>query len=182
MPTVEQQRMAAESLYRDANTLLYADNTPTEDAIDRVVAKINKECVHHLFQALYLSCSHFAVSTRSETFHESGPERTRETSPISTSRIACSTRRSVASLRPVYKLIVLLLDRTVLRQVHNGDPGEFRTGYCAMIWKLRTFVLFAACTLCTIIGYKACISFYYYKAHYITTIINNTSEELRKRW
>ncbi|TDL28006.1 SYF2-domain-containing protein [Rickenella mellea] len=36
----EQQR-AAESLYRDANTLLYADNKPTEDAIDRVVGKLN---------------------------------------------------------------------------------------------------------------------------------------------
>ncbi|KAN0094550.1 hypothetical protein V8E55_002837 [Tylopilus felleus] len=37
-PTTE-QRMAADSFYRDANTLLYADNNlkPTEDAIDRVV-------------------------------------------------------------------------------------------------------------------------------------------------
>lgn len=40
----EQQR-AAESLYRDANTLLYADNKPTEDAIDRVVGKLNFEYV-----------------------------------------------------------------------------------------------------------------------------------------
>ncbi|KAG1803878.1 SYF2-domain-containing protein [Suillus plorans] len=38
-----EQRMAAESFYRDANTLLYADNKPTEDAIDRVVSKINKD-------------------------------------------------------------------------------------------------------------------------------------------
>ncbi|KAL5478407.1 SYF2 [Sanghuangporus weigelae] len=38
----EQQR-AAESLYRDANTLLYADNKPSEDAIDRVVEKLNLE-------------------------------------------------------------------------------------------------------------------------------------------
>jgi hypothetical protein len=37
--------MAAESFYRDANTLLYADNKPTEDAIDRVVGKINREYV-----------------------------------------------------------------------------------------------------------------------------------------
>lgn len=40
-----EQRMAAESFYRDANTLLYADNKPTEDAIDRVVSKINREYV-----------------------------------------------------------------------------------------------------------------------------------------
>ncbi|KIP09956.1 hypothetical protein PHLGIDRAFT_85904 [Phlebiopsis gigantea 11061_1 CR5-6] len=40
-PTSVQQRLAAESLYRDANSLLYADNKPTEEAIDRVVGKIN---------------------------------------------------------------------------------------------------------------------------------------------
>ncbi|OCH88708.1 SYF2-domain-containing protein [Obba rivulosa] len=43
MPTSVQQRLAAESLYRDANTLLYADNKPTDDAIDRVVSKINRD-------------------------------------------------------------------------------------------------------------------------------------------
>ncbi|KAF9238128.1 SYF2 splicing factor-domain-containing protein [Melanogaster broomeanus] len=37
------QRMAMESFYRDANTLLYADNKPAEDAIDRVVGKINQD-------------------------------------------------------------------------------------------------------------------------------------------
>lgn len=42
--TYEQQR-AAESLYRDANTLLYADNKPSEDAIDRVIGKLNIEYV-----------------------------------------------------------------------------------------------------------------------------------------
>ncbi|KAG1825509.1 SYF2 splicing factor-domain-containing protein [Suillus subaureus] len=42
VPSAE-QRMAAESFYRDANTLLYADNKPTEDAIDRVVGKINRD-------------------------------------------------------------------------------------------------------------------------------------------
>lgn len=44
--TSEQQRMAAENLYRDANTLIYGDSKPSEDAIDRVVSKINKECVY----------------------------------------------------------------------------------------------------------------------------------------
>jgi pre-mRNA-splicing factor SYF2 len=42
VPTTE-QRMTADNFYRDANTLLYADNKPTEDAIDRVVGKINRE-------------------------------------------------------------------------------------------------------------------------------------------
>ncbi|KAH8097124.1 SYF2-domain-containing protein [Cristinia sonorae] len=43
IPTTQQQQLAAESLYRDANTLLYADNKPTEDAIDKVVEKMNKD-------------------------------------------------------------------------------------------------------------------------------------------
>jgi pre-mRNA-splicing factor SYF2 len=44
----EEQRIAAENLYRDANTLIYGDNKPSEDAIDRVVGKINKEYVHSI--------------------------------------------------------------------------------------------------------------------------------------
>ena len=35
--------MAAEGLYRDANSLSYADNKPSEEAIDRVVNKLNNE-------------------------------------------------------------------------------------------------------------------------------------------
>ncbi|KIJ64780.1 hypothetical protein HYDPIDRAFT_131885 [Hydnomerulius pinastri MD-312] len=42
IPTTE-QRMAVDNFYRDANTLLYADNKPTEEAIDRVVGKINQD-------------------------------------------------------------------------------------------------------------------------------------------
>ena len=41
--TSQEQRLAAENLYRDANTLIYGDSKPSEDAIDRVVSKINKE-------------------------------------------------------------------------------------------------------------------------------------------
>ena len=44
-PSSLQQQLAAESLYRDANSLLYADNKPSEDAVDRVISKINKEYV-----------------------------------------------------------------------------------------------------------------------------------------
>jgi len=35
--------LASEDLYRDANTLSYGDNKPTDDAIDRVVAKLNND-------------------------------------------------------------------------------------------------------------------------------------------
>jgi hypothetical protein len=41
--SAQEQQIAREALYRDANTLLYGDNKPTEDAIDRVVAKLNHD-------------------------------------------------------------------------------------------------------------------------------------------
>jgi len=43
VPTAHQQQVAAESLYRDANSLLYADNKPSDEAIDRVIGKINED-------------------------------------------------------------------------------------------------------------------------------------------
>jgi pre-mRNA-splicing factor SYF2 len=46
--TSEEQRLAAENLYRDANTLIYGDSKPSEDAIDRVVGKLNQEYVAFL--------------------------------------------------------------------------------------------------------------------------------------
>ena len=39
---------ASEDLYRGADTLTYGDNKPSEDALDRVVGKINKEYVSNL--------------------------------------------------------------------------------------------------------------------------------------
>lgn len=39
----QEQKLASENLYRDANTLIYGDNKPSEEAIDRVVGKINKD-------------------------------------------------------------------------------------------------------------------------------------------
>jgi len=43
VPTSIEQQLAAENLYRDANSLLYADNKPSEEAIDRVIGKINAD-------------------------------------------------------------------------------------------------------------------------------------------
>ncbi|ESK82785.1 syf2 splicing factor family protein [Moniliophthora roreri MCA 2997] len=43
LPTSHEQQLAAENLYRDANTLMYGDSKPSEEAIDRVVSKINKD-------------------------------------------------------------------------------------------------------------------------------------------
>jgi pre-mRNA-splicing factor SYF2 len=46
--SAQEQQLARESLYRNANTLIYGDNKPSEDAIDRVVGKLNQECVYIL--------------------------------------------------------------------------------------------------------------------------------------
>ena len=43
VPTSQEQQLAAERLYRNANTLIYGDNKPSEEAIDKVVSKINQE-------------------------------------------------------------------------------------------------------------------------------------------
>ena len=37
--------MAVDAFYRDANTLLYADNKPSDEAIDLLISKINQESV-----------------------------------------------------------------------------------------------------------------------------------------
>ena len=52
VPTSQEQQLAAEKLYRNANTLIYGDNKPSEDAIDKVVSKINQECVLSYFTRL----------------------------------------------------------------------------------------------------------------------------------
>ncbi|KAJ7089843.1 SYF2 splicing factor-domain-containing protein [Mycena belliarum] len=43
VPTPAEQRLASENLYRDANTLIYGDNKPSEDAIDKMVGKMNRD-------------------------------------------------------------------------------------------------------------------------------------------
>lgn len=52
VPTSQEQRLAADNLYRHANTLIYGDNKPSEEAIDKVVSKINQECVFSHFYML----------------------------------------------------------------------------------------------------------------------------------
>ena len=51
---VSQGLTAHEDLYRGMDTLAYGDSKPSEDAVDRVVGKINKECV--LITALCALC------------------------------------------------------------------------------------------------------------------------------
>ncbi|KIY70252.1 SYF2-domain-containing protein [Cylindrobasidium torrendii FP15055 ss-10] len=43
LPSDLQAQLAHDNLYRDANTLMYGDSKPSEEAIDRLVAKLNKD-------------------------------------------------------------------------------------------------------------------------------------------
>jgi hypothetical protein len=94
VPTAHQQQAAAESLYRDANSLLYADNKPSDEAIDRVIGKINQEYVAGLFKfyaSLLISIP--LVSTSAASSPENVRTRILEILLISTRRTASSTRR-----------------------------------------------------------------------------------------
>lgn len=88
-----QQQLAAESLYRDANTLLYADNKPTEDAIDKVVEKMNKEYVIYSLFSRRLLTLWLVVLTRRRNSRGRDRTRMKVTSPTSTNVIVSSTRR-----------------------------------------------------------------------------------------
>ncbi len=94
VPTAHQQQVAAEGLYRDANSLLYADNKPSDEAIDRVIGKINQEYVAGLnvFPASSLIAIPL-VSTSGASSPGSVRTRIQEISHISMRRTASSTRR-----------------------------------------------------------------------------------------
>jgi hypothetical protein len=49
------QRAAAENLYRNMDSLVYADHRPTEEAVDRVVGKLNLECVRDNLLEIFMS-------------------------------------------------------------------------------------------------------------------------------
>lgn len=91
----EEQRLAAENLYRDANTLIYGDNKPSEDAIDQLVSKINKECV--VLDAVFsfernLELS-FTASTRKASSPGSATTRMKATLHTSMNTIVSSIKR-----------------------------------------------------------------------------------------
>ena len=94
IPTTHQQQVAAEGLYRDANSLLYADNKPSDEAIDRVIGKINQEYVVGLYAfPSPLIDPYSLVSTSGANSLESVRTRILEILHILMRRTASSTRR-----------------------------------------------------------------------------------------
>ncbi len=131
-PTSLQQQLAAESLYRDANSLLYADNKPSEEAIDRVIGKINKEYAptskFHVPNSTY-----HPVSTRRANSRANVTTKTRAMSRISTSATASSTRRQASLLACSCSTRLTPFpahpDCALLRQVYRRDPCQLRAWY-----------------------------------------------------
>lgn len=131
-------RLAAEDLYRDGNTLTYGDNKPSEEAIDRVVSKLNQEYVLRYTRREHESLIFLAASTRRTSSPGNARMRTRATLLTSTNTTRCSTRRCEHSflLFLISQLTLRIshdhLDCPVLRQVHERDPGQLRTGDSAV--------------------------------------------------
>jgi hypothetical protein len=144
IPSTQEQQLAREALYRDANTLLYGDNKPSEEAIDRVVSKLNQEYVIYFY---YSRPSKFTNQPSTALISEAnslgnGLTRRRVTSLTSTNATASSTRRYVGTpavashsfFKCGYALIpVRCTDRSVLRQVHGRNPRKLRARYGALI-------------------------------------------------
>lgn len=125
--------LAAADLYRDANTLTYGDNKPTDDAIDRVVSKINME--YASFTPSSVLSTHVSVrstaSTRRASSPEDGPTRTTGISPTSTSTTRSSTRRC-ASLSPLVSRIsssLLTLDSPQIARYYDKYTKDIRDSF-----------------------------------------------------
>lgn len=94
------QLLAAEDLYRDGNSLAYGDSKPTDDAIDRVVSKLNDECVafsitYSLMTPLLTLTPGRSVLTSGASSHARDLTKRKVILHTSMSIIRCSIRRSV---------------------------------------------------------------------------------------
>ncbi|KIO01638.1 hypothetical protein M404DRAFT_1003030 [Pisolithus tinctorius Marx 270] len=88
VPTTE-QRMAVDAFYRDANTLLYGDNKPSDEAVDRLISKLN----HDVDKKAKFSCKR-----RNED--ESDITYVNERNSVFNKKIARSTTNTLPRLVP----------------------------------------------------------------------------------
>jgi hypothetical protein len=97
--------LAVEALYRDANTLTYGDNKPSEDAIDRVVSKINQEWVLNFVHVSFADGTSVQVSTKRANSRGSVSTRMKEISHTLMSTTKFSTKRCVRLLCRAVQLL-----------------------------------------------------------------------------
>ena len=127
-----EQQLAHENLYRDSSTLLYGDNKPSEEAIDRVVSKINKEYVLNFVLHSKFIMSSYSIDQRGKfsrkRLNEAEGDITyiNEQNRVFNKKVrSCSCSWVVDTNPPV--------DRSLLWQVHCGDPCKFRTRDCSVV-------------------------------------------------
>lgn len=133
VPSETAQQLAAESLYRDANSLLYADNKPSEDAIDRVVGKLNLD----------------ADKKRKFSRKRANEDEGDITYINERNRIFNKKVRLLSRLCREGELTVVCVDCEVLRQVYYRDSEQLRAWHCALdvILCILVSCLFSACIL-----------------------------------
>ncbi len=125
VPTAHQQQMAAESLYRDANSLLYADNKPSDEAIDRVIGKINDEYVVESYVQPRDSHS-FSIDKRRKFSRKRPNEDTGDITYINEKNRIFNKKVELSLVFARVGLIpyTFFPDCTLLRQIYRGNTRE----------------------------------------------------------
>lgn len=125
----EQQR-AAESLYRDANSLVYADHKPDDEAVDRVIHKLNMEYADlspFMVLVLNIPCVFLSLDkTNATSSHESASTKTKAISRTSTSAIVCSTKRYISLTRPFASLLMMCVQ---IARYYDKYTAEIRASF-----------------------------------------------------
>jgi len=135
VPTDHEQKAMAETFYRDANTLMYGDNKPSEDAIDRVVSKINKEFVTLLScPCLILTRNVCSIDKKGKFSRKRPNEDEGDITYINEhNRVFNKKVNSTLGLPTTVILSkITLTDCEVLRQVHYRDSCQLRTRNCSI--------------------------------------------------
>ena len=132
VPTSQDQQLAAENLYRNANTLIYGDNKPSEEAIDKVVSKINQECVLYYFTCLPELNVH-SVDKKRKFSRKRANEDEGDITYINERNRVFNKKVSHSSISPSFlraRLTSLDSDCQILRQIHHRNSGKFRAWNC----------------------------------------------------
>ena len=126
VPTAHQQQLAAESLYRDANSLLYADNKPSDEAIDRVIGKINQEYVASTLSWSPLIDYFNSIDKRRKFSRKRPNEDTGDVTYINEKNRIFNKKVQLPSGRTSIFADFSFQDCTLLRQIYRGDTRQFR--------------------------------------------------------
>ncbi|KAF8653666.1 hypothetical protein AX16_003817 [Volvariella volvacea WC 439] len=126
------QQLASENLYRDANTLIYGDNKPSEDAVDRVVAKINKDI------------------DKKAKFSRKRPNEDEGDITYINEHNRVFNKKARIHLIPNPSMVLIDIispDCPILRQVHRRDSCKLRAWYRTIEFGLFYLTCFRVCII-----------------------------------